>query len=104
MIGNPAIPGKARTDHRPSRRHSLDGAPPVAALVLALLLVSVVHGIALAAEPSAGAAVVVGGDPRSEGTGPGLVGSPVLVLIAVVGLGLATVLLTLLIALLARRR
>jgi hypothetical protein len=43
------------------------------------------------------------GDPRSEGEGPGLVGNPLLILIAVVALGLATVVVTLIVARLAQR-
>jgi hypothetical protein len=43
------------------------------------------------------------GDPRSEGAGPGLVGSPLLVLAAVVALGLTTALLTALVVRLSRR-
>ena len=42
---------------------------------------------AAAASPSPG--VVAGGDTRSEGEGAGLVGSPFLVALAVVGVGLA---------------
>jgi hypothetical protein len=38
--------------------------------------------------------VVSPGDPRSEGSGPGLVGSPLLVLLGVVLIGLATAVLT----------
>ena len=46
---------------------------------------------ALGADPSATPAeVLAGGDLRSEGEGPGLVGNPLLILVAVVGLGLAT--------------
>ncbi len=42
-------------------------------------------------------------DPRSDGVGPGLVGNPLLILAAVIGLGLATALVTLLLARLLRR-
>ena len=48
-------------------------------------------------------AVLEGGDPRSEGIAPGLVGSPLLVLVGVIALGLATALVTLVIARLTRR-
>lgn len=47
--------------------------------------------IALAASPSAAPA---GGDPRSAGEGPGLVGQPVLALLAVIAIALAAVVLT----------
>jgi hypothetical protein len=46
---------------------------------------------------------VAGGDPRSEGSGPGLVGSPLLILLGVVVIGLATAAITALVARLARR-
>jgi hypothetical protein len=77
----------------------------VALVVIAIVAVGIlVLGIvAEAAAPMATPAIVAGGDPRSEGSGPGLVGSPVLVLGAVVGLGIATVLVTILLARIARR-
>ncbi len=40
------------------------------------------------ASPSATDAVIGSGDPRSEGEGPGLVGSPALIALGVIGLGL----------------
>ena len=46
----------------------------------------------LAASPSPGAA---GGDPRSSGQGPGLVGDPAFALLAVVAIGIASVVATL---------
>ncbi len=49
---------------------------------------------ASAASPSPGSAT--GGDPRSSGQGPGLVGDPAFALLAVVTIGLATVAATLL--------
>jgi hypothetical protein len=42
--------------------------------------------------PSAG----LGGDPRSSGQGPGLVGDPVIALVAVLAIGLGALVLTLL--------
>jgi hypothetical protein len=48
---------------------------------------------ALAASPSPSAGV--GGDPRSSGQGPGLVGDPLFALVAVVAIGLGALLLTL---------
>jgi hypothetical protein len=47
---------------------------------------------ALAATPTPSAAA--GGDPRSAGQGPGLVGDPAFAVLAVVAIGLAAVLLT----------
>jgi hypothetical protein len=47
--------------------------------------------IAMAASPSPGS----GGDPRSSGQGPGLVGDPLLAVGAVLAIGLGAVLLTL---------
>lgn len=46
--------------------------------------------------PTVPEAVVEPGDPRSEGGGPGLVGSPLTVLFGVVALGLGTAALTIL--------
>lgn len=45
-----------------------------------------------ATSPPAGepATVVAAGDPRSEGEGPGLVGSPIAILLGVVALGVVT--------------
>lgn len=47
----------------------------------------------LAASPSPSAAT--GGDPRSSGQGPGLVGDPAFALLAVVAIGIGAVLVTL---------
>jgi hypothetical protein len=58
---------------------------------------------ALAASPSPGTAS--GGDPRSSGQGPGLVGDPAFALLAVVAIGLGSVAATLVyVRLTARRR
>jgi hypothetical protein len=70
------------------------------AMAATLLLVTAVLGQDPSAIPSE---VLEGGDLRSEGEGPGLVGNPLLILLAVAGLGLVTALLTVLIARLARR-
>jgi hypothetical protein len=59
---------------------------------LAWALLGAVTATAFAASPSPSAAS--GGDPRSSGQGPGLVGDPLLAIGLVVGLGLAAVLLT----------
>ena len=50
-------------------------------------------GAAWAASPSPGPAT--GGDPRSSGQGPGLVGDPGFALLAVIAIGLGAVLATL---------
>ena len=58
-----------------------------------VLLACVLAVAALAAEPSAApVGLLAGGDPRSEGGGPGLVGSPLAMLLGVVALGLVTAL------------
>lgn len=54
-------------------------------------------------EPLIPAEVVSGGDPRSEGSGPGLVGSPLAILLGVVAIGSATAALTAVVARLTRR-
>lgn len=53
----------------------------------------VVVATTLAATPTPSAAV--GGDPRSAGQGPGLVGDPAFAVLAVVAIGLGTVVATL---------
>jgi hypothetical protein len=57
-------------------------------------------GAALAATPSP----APGGDPRSPGEGPGLVGDPVLAIVAVMAIALASVVLTLVYLRLTERR
>lgn len=79
--------------------------PALGAAALAVLLLAVV---VLAAEPSAlpsavSGELLQGGDPRSEGEGPGLVGNPLLILGVVVVLGLVTALATVIVARLLRR-
>lgn len=59
---------------------------------LALIVWLTLASIALAASPSPGAGS--GGDPRSSGQGPGLVGDPAFALLAVVAIGLGSLLLT----------
>lgn len=71
-------------------------------VVLAVLLTCALAVVALAAEPSAApVGLLAGGDPRSEGGGPGLVGSPLAMLLGVIAVGLVTALAT---AALARLR
>lgn len=57
----------------------------VAALAFALLLMPAVAG---AASPDATPGPGGGGDPRSVGEGPGLVGDPLFALVVVVAIGL----------------
>ena len=66
----------------------------VISLSLGLLwaLVSAVTGTALAASPEPSA--VVGGDPRSSGQGPGLVGDPLTAIALVLLIGIGTVVVT----------
>jgi hypothetical protein len=62
-------------------------------LGLGWALVSAMTGAALAASPEASSAA--GGDPRSSGQGPGLVGDPLLAVGLVLAIGLAAVVATL---------
>jgi hypothetical protein len=62
---------------------------PAAATIVAWLVTALTT---LAASPSPG---VPGGDPRSSGQGPGLVGDPAFALLAVVLIGLGSVVATL---------
>lgn len=75
---------------------------------LAWLALLVLAAVSLGADPAASpttlpAEVLTSGDLRSEGEGPGLVGNPLLILLAVVLLGLVTALGTLLLVRLTRR-
>jgi hypothetical protein len=66
---------------------------PRATIAAATIVVWLVTAMAtLAASPSPGAP---GGDPRSSGQGPGLVGDPALALVAVVLIGVGSVVATL---------
>jgi hypothetical protein len=51
---------------------------------------------AIAASPSPSPSAGIGGDPRSSGEGPGLVGDPAFALFAVVAIGVGALVLTLL--------
>lgn len=74
------------------------------AFAFALMALLMLAASAIGAEPSAAPAdLLEGGDLRSEGEGPGLVGNPLLIVGAVLALGLATALLTALMARLTRR-
>ena len=79
--------------------------PGAAAVLLAIgLLLVLAAAPALGAEPSASpGGILEGGDLRSEGEGPGVVGSPLAILAAVVILGVATALVTLALVRLSRR-
>ena len=67
----------------------------VVAVLLSVLLACALAIPALAAEPSAApVSLLAGGDQRSEGGGPGLVGSPLAMMLGVMALGLATALAT----------
>ena len=72
-----------------SRGHSR----PALAIAVAGLLWLIRVGQALAASPAPTGGA--GGDPRSSGQGPGLVGDPLFALLAVAAIGLGAVLLTL---------
>jgi hypothetical protein len=75
------------------------------ALTLAGVALLVLAVGAAAADPTAvPLEVLAGGDLRSEGEGPGLVGNPLLILLAVVGLGLVTAAVTGLLVRLTRGR
>jgi hypothetical protein len=65
----------------------------LAAVALAAVLVLVAAALAVAAEP--GATPGTGGDPRSPGQGPGLVGDPLFAIGAVVLVAITSVVLTL---------
>lgn len=63
------------------------------AMSLAIALAILVWSPAMAASPSP-AGGPAGGDPRSSGEGPGLIGDPVFAVLAVLGLGLASLIVT----------
>jgi hypothetical protein len=69
------------------------------AVVVAWLALAV-SAWAASPSPSTG----VGGDPRSSGQGPGLVGDPLFALVAVIAIGLGALILTLAYVRLTRRR
>ena len=74
----------------------------LAAAVLGLGLVVTATSLAVAAEPAASPGT--GGDPRSPGQGPGLVGDPLFAIGVVLVVALLSVLLTLAYVRLTRRR
>ncbi len=76
----------------------------LAAAALLAIAVLAVGAVPLGATPAAGAVAVhadspapsteAGGDTRSVGDGPGIVGAPALAILAVLGIGLLTVIVT----------
>lgn len=68
------------------------GAPLALAIVLWVALTTWTATVALAqdADPSPGV-VITTGDPRSDGGGPGIVGSPIEIALGVVLLGVLTI-------------
>lgn len=65
-----------------------------AAALSGVTLVVLLAGTVAAASPSP--SMAVGNDPRSSGQGPGLVGDPATAILLVIGIGVATVVVTLL--------
>ncbi len=61
------------------------------AIVSALTIVVLSAGTVVAASPTPG----VGGDPRSAGEGPGLMGDPAFAILAVISIGVGALVLTL---------
>jgi hypothetical protein len=66
-----------------------------ASLTVAVMLM--LAAVAAHAQEPTAAAILEGGDPRSEGAGPGLVGSPIAILLGIVILGLSVAAVTLII-------
>lgn len=88
----------------PGRRLWVWAAAGCVIACLVALAIGLDVAVVLAAEPEASAvALVPSGDPRSDGAGPGIVGSPLAILVGVIALGLSTVLVTIVLARLARR-
>jgi hypothetical protein len=65
--------------------------PRLFGVTLATVAWALAAGVALGASPSPAA----GGDPRSSGQGPGLVGDPAFAVLAVVAIGIGAFLITL---------
>jgi hypothetical protein len=72
--------------------------------VLGVTLATVVWALATGAVLGASPSPAVGGDPRSSGQGPGLVGDPLFALLAVVAIGALSVIATLVYVRLTARR
>lgn len=73
------------------------------ALVVAWLWLALPTGT-FAQSPASPAPVTTTTDPRSNGEGPGIVGSPVEIALAIVGLGLVTIAGTVVLVRLSQRR
>ena len=91
---------------RLGRSSTLRRASGVVAVAAAVIAARTLAWLALAAttvaaSPSPGAG---GGDPRSSGQGPGLVGDPAFALVAVVAIGLLSLVATLIYVRLTARR
>ena len=81
-----------------TRGHAAERLGAIAAALMAWLVCA---GAALAASPSP---EPIGGDPRSSGQGPGLVGDPLFALLAVIVIGVVSVIATLAYVRLTARR
>ena len=82
------------------RHHTPAGAVHRALFATIIWLTLAIPALAASPSPSPGA----GGDPRSSGQGPGLVGDPLFALLAVVAIGLGALVLTLVYVRLTGRR
>jgi hypothetical protein len=82
----------SRTAGNPARRFAAR-LRSAASIVLALSAVAIRGTVAFAASPSPTGGV--GGDPRSSGQGPGLVGDPLAAIVLVAAIALASVIVTL---------
>jgi hypothetical protein len=71
--------------------HRRSAAAIASLLAVAACAVGALSALAASPSPAAGS----GGDPRSSGQGPGLVGDPLFALLAVVVIGIAALVLTL---------
>ena len=94
------MPRPRRTGYEPVRPVRV----ALCAVLLATALVLMLAWASIGAEPSPSPlGLLAGGDPRSDGGGPGLMGSPLGVLLGVAAVGLATALVTVVLARLSRR-
>jgi hypothetical protein len=88
----------------PGRRWAV--AARLVLLAAALLLAGTTPALPASPSPDVEATrapIIVTGDPRSEGEGPGLMGSPLAVLAGVLALGIVTAALTVVVVRLTRR-
>jgi hypothetical protein len=75
-----------------------------AAVTAAIVVLPVWLALALTTLGASPSPEVIGGDPRSSGQGPGLVGDPAFALFVVIAIGLGSVLATLVYVRLTARR